>query len=536
VSNEVSRRDFLNLIAALGGSSALIQAGTALGLMPGAAQAAEFNMPVGSGNGKSAVILGAGISGLCAAYELMKAGYQVTVLEASHRAGGRVMTVRHGDLIDEIGNRQYCEFDDEPHMYFNAGAARIPSTHKHVLDYCEELGVELEVFVNENKSAYFQDDNMLGGKPIRNGEFSTHVRGFLAELFAKNFNEAELSQSFSRSEMETLIGVLRSFGDLDGQMKYTGSLRAGYAKGGFLEHGTPKEVIALKELVQGRFMREALTANEGETGPILMQPVGGMDMIIKGFLRPLGERVQYRAMVRSVQVGNDRVSVAYEQNGERHNIEADYCFNCIPSHLMTGIPNNFPSDYLEAMSYIRRGEAYKAAFQAKTRFWEKEGIYGGISWINAPIRQVWYPPHGIHKAKGVVLAAYDYGGGMHFTNMSQEERLEAAMAQGEKIHPNYRQQVEKGITIAWHRMNHMLGCSARWPRDFRSGWTHHEESLYHRLQQSVNGRHYFIGDQVSQHSAWQESAILSTHWALKDMLGQQQNQALNGQPNGTVAG
>ena len=36
------------------------------------------------------------------------------------------MTLRHGDLVDEIGNRHYCEFDDEPHMYFNAGAARIP--------------------------------------------------------------------------------------------------------------------------------------------------------------------------------------------------------------------------------------------------------------------------------------------------------------------------------------------------------------------------------------------------------------------------
>ena len=84
--------------------------------------------------------------------------------------------------------------------------------------------------------------------------------------------------------------------------------------------------------------------------------------------------------------------------------------------------------------------------------------------------------------------------------------------------------MEKGVTIAWHRMNHMLGCSARWQRD-RGGWTHDEENLYHRLQQSVNGRHYFIGDQVSQHSAWQESALLSAHWALQDMDQRQRAQA-----------
>lgn len=520
MSDAVSRREFLNMVAAIGGTGALIQAGAALGLMPATSQAAELNLSDQTGNGRSAVILGAGISGLCAAYELMQRGYDVTVLEASHRAGGRIFTVRSGDLIDEIGNRQYCEFDAEPHMYFNAGAARIPSTHSNVLHYCRELGVDLEVFVNENKNAYFQDDTLLDGKPIRNGMFSTHVRGFLAEFMAKSFDETELMESFSESEMETLLGVVRQFGDLDEQMRYTGSTRAGYASGGFLEHGTPHEVIEFKKLIHGRYMRESLTANEGETGPILMQPVGGMDMIIKGFLRPLEQRVRYRAMVRSVQVSDESVSIEYEQNGERHAITADYCFNCIPSHLMTGIPNNFPADYLEAMSYIRRGEAYKAAFQAKERFWEKEGIYGGISWVNAPIRQVWYPPHGIHKQKGVVLAAYDYGGGMHFTNMTQEQRLEAARAQGEKLHPDYRQYVEKGITIAWHRMNHMLGCSARWPRT-RGGWTEHEESLYHRLQQSVNGRHYFIGDQVSQHSAWQESALLSTHWALNDLAQRQ---------------
>jgi monoamine oxidase len=217
-------------------------------------------------------------------------------------------------------------------------------------------------------------------------------------------------------------------------------------------------------------------------------------------------------MVKSVMLRDGGVDVVYEKDGEEHRIEADYCFNCIPSHLMVGIKNNFTEEYRQALKFIRRGEAYKGAFQMKERFWEKQNIYGGITWTNQAIRQLWYPPHGIHKDKGVMLAAYDYGGGMHFTRMTQDERIEAMLQQGEKVHPEYRDMAEHGVTIAWHRMNHMLGCSARW----RGFGTEEAELTYERLQQPL-GNHYVIGDQVSHHPAWMESAIQSAHFAINHM-------------------
>ncbi len=513
----VTRREFLNLLGATGGTAAAPKAGTALGLLPGGAAAASLDLLGLGSNQRKVAILGGGLSGLTVAYELAKYGYDCTVLEASHRCGGRIFTVRHGDLIDEIGNRQYCEFDDEPHMYFNAGAARIPSTHRNLLGYCKELGVELEVFINENKTSYVQDKDMLGGKPIRNIDYTTHMKGFMAELMAKALSHEELNAPFSESEAETLLGMVRSFGDLSEDDLYKGSFRSGYASGGFLKHGVQKDMIAFRDLLKTRLGRQLLSANEGDTGPMLMQPTGGMDRIIHGFLNHVGDRVKYRAMVASVQVSDSGVEIAYDQDGVRHTLQADYCFNCIPTHLMVGIDHNFPSDYVKAMKYVRRGEAYKAAFQAKRRFWEEDDIYGGISWMANPSRQVWYPSHGIHKEKGVVLGAYDYGGGMYHTMMTQEQRIEAHLSDGENLHPDYRNLVEKPITIAWHRMNHMLGCSARWSRNFRQGWTHEEEELYHRLQQPVNGRHYIIGDQMSMHSAWQESAIMSAQWAMADL-------------------
>jgi len=518
MTEKVTRREILNLIGAAGGSAAVLGASAALGLMPNSAAASIPQLkPLDATNRKSVAILGAGISGLTAAYELSKAGYDCIVLEASHRPGGRNMTVRSGDVIDEVGNRQVCEFDDEPHMYFNAGPARLPSTHRNILHYCKELGVELEVFINESKEAYVQDDNMFGGKPIKNSMFTTNARGFMAEVLTKNFTHQELDQPFTEWEAERILGMVRSFGDLNSANEFRGSSRAGYADidGGYLDHGIQKEMVSFRELLKSSYVNRLLNANEGETGPILFQPVGGMDKIITGFVKTMPERVYYNAIVTAVELGDDSVNIAYRYKGMENSIKADYCLNCIPTHLMSGITHNFPREYTDAMLYVRRGEAYKSAYQAKERFWEKEDIYGGISWVNQPIRQIWYPPHGMFKEKGVILSSYDFGGGMHFTRLSQEERIEAAISQGEKVHADYRKYVEKGITIAWNRMNHMLGCAARWQRG--AVMTSREENLMHTLRSPAANRHYFIGDQVTLHAGWQESAIVSALWSVNDL-------------------
>jgi monoamine oxidase len=77
-------------------------------------------------------------------------------------------------------------------------------------------------------------------------------------------------------------------------------------------------------------------------------------------------------------------------------------------------------------------------------------------------------------------------------------------------------------------MNHMLGCSARWQKS-RSGFTQEEERLFQTLRQPAGNRHYTIGDQMTKHTAWQESAILSAHWAINDMLARKSGSTMPGQ-------
>src|SRR5215218_7013253 len=113
----VTRRWFVRRIAAAGGGSLAYEAMTALGLLAAPSQA-TFNL-ARRVNSVRVVILGAGLSGMTAAYELGKAGFECRVLEARARPGGRVLTVRRGTASEETGAVQTSAFDDG--LYFNAG-------------------------------------------------------------------------------------------------------------------------------------------------------------------------------------------------------------------------------------------------------------------------------------------------------------------------------------------------------------------------------------------------------------------------------
>src|SRR5687767_2550563 len=77
------------------------------------------------------IVAGAGLAGLSVAYELNRAGYDVIVLEARTRPGGRVYTLRE-------------PFSDG--LYAEAGAARIQDSHEFTLRYTKQFGLTLDPF------------------------------------------------------------------------------------------------------------------------------------------------------------------------------------------------------------------------------------------------------------------------------------------------------------------------------------------------------------------------------------------------------
>ena len=205
MATDISRRAVVDLVKRIAGAATAYSALNLMGLLPTpTAYAAPPQLAPGSGNGKRVVILGAGIAGLAAAYRLSKAGYQCKVLEARTRAGGRVWTVRGGDRIVETDSTQQINWEAHRDLYFNAGPARLPHHHQGILGYCRELGIALELFVNDNRAALIQLDSQFGGTPQPARRLNADLRGAIAALAAR-----------SVPEDADLRAVLRIFGDLD---------------------------------------------------------------------------------------------------------------------------------------------------------------------------------------------------------------------------------------------------------------------------------------------------------------------------------
>ena len=213
-----TRRDLLRMIGVCAGASAMYHAMSSLSL----AAESPYKGPVdlqGAPAGASVMILGAGMAGMSAAYELRNAGYRVQVLEYNSRPGGRNWSLRGGDSYTELGGfTQQCGFDKD--LYINPGPWRIPYHHRGMLHYCKRLGVALEPFLQVNYNAYVHSSRAFGGKPQRYREIKADYQGHVAELLAKATRQSALDAAVSKEDQEILLDSLRDWGALDNNFAY----------------------------------------------------------------------------------------------------------------------------------------------------------------------------------------------------------------------------------------------------------------------------------------------------------------------------
>ena len=519
----VTRRSFLSYIARTSGAAAAFAALDALGAASLAwgedlPYAGPPVLPGGIGKGKRVTILGAGVAGMTAAYELSKAGFHCTILEARQRAGGRSWTVRGGDRIEQLDGVQTAHWPKGPHLYMNVGPARISHHHRAVLGYCREFGVALEIMMNDNHAAFVHDDAVFGGKPVQLKQLTNDAHGYFAELMDKAAATGGLDRPMDAEDLERLRTAIATFGDLGSDRRFHGTARSGYrltpAPG--RPTGSIREPLAFAELLKGDFwMYKAGFPDDFDQAGTMLQPVGGMDQFPMAFARRVGHMIRYGAVVQEIRKTASGARVVLRQGGgAKQAIDSDYLICTLPLTVLRAIPNDFSPAYQQAIGEVDYATSSKIGFYATRRFWEQDdGIYGGLSWTSRDVTQILYPSQGIGKPDGVLVGSYSFGvlPGDDMGKLPVAERIEHALAVGEIIHPGYRQMVRGGVSVAWTKVPYNLGSWAEWrPEQF--------DTTYKLLQQP-DGVMFFAGEYLGYLSSWQEGAILSAHHAI-EQLGQ----------------
>ena len=448
----LTRRRFLGHLGAVGGSSLVMTALSSWELMAG--QAGERPSLAGRPRNAKVLILGAGLSGLVVGYELGKLGYDFRILEARDRVGGLAWTVRRGSEHTELtGERQVCTFDEGQHL--NVGAWRIPYSHTGILNYCKELGVAMQIFVNESDASYFfyEGAGSLSNRRVRLREIKADLIGHTNELLVKAIDQRSLDLPLIDDDRRRLADFLIAQGYLDASdHRYKA-----------FAHRGPGDPYAFAELLRSGFgsRMRSIPLRDGTQAAPMFHPVGGMDQIAVGFQRAMGTgRITLNAEVQSVHQDDRGVKVVYAntKSGAKTEAAADYVVVCMPFSVLAGVDINLSPEMMAAVKATPYSNSAKLGLAMKRRFWEEDDqIFGGHLYSNLPLGELSYPSSDYFSKKGVLLGLYANGPIGDLVDQPVKARVEHVLTHASKVHPQIRKEFESAYAVWWKKVKYNLG-------------------------------------------------------------------------------
>ena len=438
---------------------------------------------------KRVIIVGGGIAGLVAGFELLRQGHDPLILEAQHRVGGRIYTLR----------------DFAPGLYAEAGAMRIPAVHDLTLAYCRLFGLQLRPFVMGNPRCLVS----LDGQRFTMGEADAEPQRLpfslapheLGRTYSQLWDEAtrEVRELYQRIGEEALAQVIADYDRYSIREFLT---MRGFSEGAIELYG----VMSFREANLGAAVIEQLREIIGRAFDDMSEVVGGMDRLTDAFYRPLRDHIRFGARVVAFEQGEDSVTVHYTTRAGRFSETGDYAVCTLPFSVLGDVDATpeWSHGKRKAIRELNYNASTKILFQTSTRFWERsDGIVGGTTATDLPIRRMVYPSHSDpDEARGTLLASYTWGqDALRWEAMDPEVRIEEALDQVAKIHPEVRGEFEVGTSHAWYEDHYARGAFAL----FEPG----QESLLQADIQCPEGRVYFAGEHCSLWHAWIQGALES---------------------------
>ncbi len=482
----------------------------------------------GAAGCRRVTILGAGIAGLVAAYELERLGHSVRILEGSARVGGRVWTHRFG-----TGERA-------PHG--ELGAMRIPSRHTHVLHYVHKLGLagQLTKFTTifEDKNAFVS----IGGRVLRVADALESIVQINRDKYAaRGASERTLlfagwlqllvdavspGQLRLRLERDLVSHLLVDLARLDLE-PFVDVERRDVSLHKFVT-AYPAFRFRLDESL-ALFFDDVLT----ETSSDLYRIRGGTDGLIEQLRRSLRCGIEVNREVVALRVRERGVEVSWRDAEALHTEECEYVLSTLPFSIMRNLTlegvDDDKRDIIAKTSYC---SATKVLFHCARPFWQDAGIRGGGSFTDDCARQVYYPSSSLYPPNGslfppspsprstesVLLASYTIGNDAErLQRMSESARIEAVRLALCKFHPELdRPDVLLGATsIAWGSYKWTQGaCAVGWgvgePTESERRFAGNQQLIVARERAArPQKRLFFAGEHCSEKMAWMEGSVES---------------------------
>jgi len=426
--------------------------------------------------GKQVTVLGAGLAGLSAGWELQRAGHEVTLLEAQLRPGGRVHTIREG-LSDGL--------------YAEAGAGRIPSAHNVTREWVKFFGLELEPFypVEGSQMAVLRGKRVRipadGAAAISAADFTPeerriglvnldeHYYGDLEKKIGGEIREAWPSDIASLANI-TMADLLRQKGASEEAIRYM--------------------VLGFEDDAALDFIRDSVNHHD------LSKIKGGNDQLPRAFASKLSDVIRYGCAVEHIERRETSVEIAYRRAGMLDHIDADAVVCTIPFGVLRkiAVTPEWSAEKRKVIDNLYYGPAERNTYQVSNRYWESEGLNGfGVSDKDF---EVWHPTYGKPGRRGILQAFAYENYAAELDHLSEGERWERMINDMDEVHPALRPHLETIITKSW--------ANDPWQR---GGYV-----VYHAGQQDWypdvcrhEGRVWFAGEHASAWPGWMQGAITS---------------------------
>ena len=450
---------------------------------------------------RKVIVIGAGLAGLAAAYELVQSGHDVTVLEASHRPGGRVRTLREpfaDGLYAEAGAVNFGASFRHADRYaktFNLNVVN-PKPPKKPLGMVEHLGgrrVEITTKEPEWPVELAPAEKGLG----LFGIYQKYLLPAAAEM-GDPTDPAWRLDRFAKYDQMSLAGYLRSQGASEGAIH----LMAANAVFGY----GWDEVSALHRLISDL----ALFPADKPDPPRFFE--GGSDRLPDAFARSLRERTWYRAPVTRIQQEPGKVRVAFRHLGDEQTLEADHVVVAAPVPALRKIEftPELPAARRQILTQLEYAPVTRIFVQTRRRYWAERG-FGGLSGTDLPIQLVNEHPaiRAEDQTRGILECHMKGPDAERIGALDEAAQIAFAVENLEKLHPGIKEHVEGGVSVSWHEDPWIGGGYAWWKPTQLTAWMPELAK--------PEGRLHFAGEHTSVLARTQEGALESGNRAAREI-------------------